>query len=204
MKDQEANGFYGIVVACAVDSKTIAFGQVKNSLSGTSLSGNWIIDVNDPHGMGSICRSHVLISDVSTFNSIQTALKDEVYFGEFNELVLCIKSAEKEFRDEWENYLSENPKKAKTLVEPSWLSWPNILDINYPVESLVQSGKSAHPESTPEDMRSLIAMARMVRQVLDNWRSIEEQRTVRKFLKTSNELPRLWPPGWKIIQGVSK
>lgn len=204
MKDRQSIEFCGITVACALSNETIAFGQVKNSLSGTTLSGNWIIDADDARGLSSLCRSHVLISDVDTFNSIQTALNDELYFGDFNELVSSIKSLEKEFRDEWDRYLFENPKKAKTLAEPRWLTWPHVLDINYPVQSLVKSGKSAHPDSTPEDMRSLIALARMVRQVLDNWRFLEDQRSVRKFLETSNQLPRLWPPSWKIVQGASK
>ena len=100
--------------------------------------------------------------------------------------------------------MQENPKKVKTLVPPKWANWVNVLEIEDPIRSLVNSGRSAHPDSTPEDMKSLIALARMVRHVLDQWRDLEESRFARKFLEASKADPALWPTNWEIDEMGTK
>ena len=111
-----------------------------------------------------------------------------------------IQTLEKNFRTEWETFLEGNPKKAKTLVPPKWSNWSNVLEIEDPIRSLANSGRSAYPDSTPDDMKSLIALARMVRHVLDQWRDLEDSRTARKFLEASKAEPALWPTNWHIAE----
>jgi hypothetical protein len=196
----DSSKFYGLTVAQLLPDKCIAFGQIKNSISGTSLSGNWVFSQNEPDSISSVCKSHILISTKEALGSIEKNSNQTIFYGDFNELVSSIKSQEKDLKNEWEAYLLENPKKAKTLVSPSWANWSNALSIQDPIGSLSKSGRSAHPDSTPEEMKSLIALARMARQVLDIWRELEDSRVSRKFLEASKPDARLWPPDWAISE----
>ena len=196
--------FHGLVVAHALPSGKIAFGQVKNSLSGTSLSGNWIFSQDESDAISSVCRSHILVSTKGTLKLIESTSSQNVFYGDFDALVSSIQSVENDFKREWDAHLAENPKKAKTLVQPAWPNWQHNLRIEDPISSLINAGRSAHPESTPEDMKALIALARMVRHVLDIWRELEDSRSSRKFLEISKEDPRMWPPLWNIAERGSK
>ena len=196
----ELGAFHGLVVAHTLPDGKIAFGQVKNSLFGTSLSGNWIFSRNESDAISSVCRSHILVSTKATVNLIESTSSQKVFYGDFDALVSSIQSLENDFKHEWESHLSKNPKKAKTLVQPAWPNWRNRSTIDDPISSLINAGRSAHPDSTPEDMKALIALARMVRQVLDIWRELEDSRFSRKFLEISKEEPRLWPPNWNVSE----
>ncbi len=204
MSDSELGAFHGLVVAYTLPDGKIAFGQVKNSLSGTSLSGNWIFSQNESDSISFVCRSHILISTKDTLKLVESTSSQNVFYGDFDELISSIQSLENDFKREWDSHLLNNPKKAKTLVQPAWPNWKNSLKISDPISSLINAGRSAHPDSTPEDMRALIALARMVRQVLDIWRELEDSRFARKFLEISKDEPKLWPPGWNINERGSK
>lgn len=200
MTNLELNSFYGLTVAQLLPDKSISFGQVKNTFSGTSLSGNWVLEQNDSDAISSVCRSHILIASKETLGAVEKATSQQIFFGDFNELLISIQAEEQNFKSEWEAYLLANPKKAKTLVPPNWANWSNELSVNEPIESLNRLGRSAHPESTPDDMTALIALARMVRHVIEIWRDLEDSRKSRKFLTSSSEDPRLWPPNWRISE----
>jgi hypothetical protein len=202
--NSDTTTFHGLVVAHVLPDESLAFGQVKNSLLGTSLSGNWIFSKDDSDGISSVCRSHILIATEEVLGIIENVSSQSIFYGDFNELVSSIQSLERDLKESWEKHLLENPKKTKTLVEPNWSKWMNVLEISNPIESLTQSGKSAHPDSTPDDMKSLIALGRMARHVLDNWRELEENRVAKKFLKLSQVEPRIWPPNWVISERETK
>ena len=204
MTNLNLDDFHGITVAQLLPDGTLTFGQVKNSLSGTSLSGNWHFSQNESDAISSVCRSHIVVSTQATLSQIEKASNQTIFYGDFAALVTSIQIEENELRSEWEKHLLENPKKAKTLVEPKWANWKNELNIADPVSSLIKSGRSAHPDSTPGDMKSLIAMARMVRHAIELWRDLEDGRFSRKFLNISKEDPRLWPPSWSVSQRGSK
>ncbi len=200
MKCSNLNRFHGIAVAHLLSDDSIAFGQVKNSLSGTSLSGNWIFTSSDHEEISSVCRSHILISNSETLRAVEKNSDHSFFFGDFKNLMSSIQSLETNFRAEWESFLEGNPKKAKTLVPPKWANWANPFEIEDPISSLANSGRSAYPDSTPEDMKSLIALARMVRHVLDQWRDLEDSRIARRFLEASKAEPALWPANWEIAE----
>ena len=204
MTNLEQVNFHGLTVAQLLPDGRISLGQVKNAFSGTSLSGNWIFDIDNSDEISSVCRSHILIATQPTLELIRESCNQSVFDADFNELVSSIQSEEIKLRNEWDAHLLENPKKAKTLVQPTWANWENALAIEDPISSLNNLGRSAHPDSTPDDMKSLIALARMTRYVLDIWRELEESRFSRKFLSVSKEDPRLWPPNWKISERGSK
>jgi hypothetical protein len=204
MTNFELEKFHGLTVAQLLPDESIAFGQVKNSLTGTSLSGNWLFSQKDSDAISSVCRSHILISNMVTLERITRSSSQNIFYGNFDDFVSSIKSDEENLRIEWEAHLQENPKKAKTLVSPTWANWKNTLSVEDPIGSLIASGRSAHPDSTPDDMKSLIALARMARHVLDIWRELENSRISRKFLKGSREAERLWPHNWQIERLRSK
>lgn len=200
MEGSSLNRFHGITVAHLLSDDSIAFGQIKNSLLGTSLSGNWIFSTSDMHAIASVCRSHILISNNETFNAIEKKSDQTIFYGNFSDLVSSIQALEANFRTEWESFLVANPKKAKTLVTPKWANWENVFEVEDPIRSLSNSGRSAHQDSTPEDMKTLIALARMVRHVLDQWRELEDSRVARKFLEASKAVQSIWPNNWEIIE----
>jgi hypothetical protein len=204
MTNSDSKTFHGLTVAHSLPDGTIAFGQIKNSLSGTSLSGNWVLSQIEHDAISSVCRSHIVVSNKETLKLIEQVSNQSFYYGEFNALISSIQSAENALRIQWDEHLLENPKKAKTLVPPAWANWKNALTIEDPISSLVNSGRSAHPDSTPDDMKSLIALARMVRHVLDVWRDLEDSRFSRKFLNISKVEPRIWPPDWNLSERGSK
>ena len=204
MTNLELGKFHGLTVAQLLPDGQISFGQVKNALSGTALSGNWVFAQNMSGEISAVCRSHILVATQQTVELIRKTSNQIIFHGDFNELLASIQSEEIELRTEWDAHLLKNPKKAKTLVEPTWANWENALAIEDPVSSLNNLGRSAHPDSTPDDMKSLIALARMTKYVLDIWRELEESRFSRKFLNVSKEDPRLWPPNWRISEQGSK
>jgi hypothetical protein len=204
MTKHDLDKFHGITVAQLLPDGNLSFGQVKNSLSGTSLSGNWIFSQDDSDAVSSVCRSHIVVSTEATLRQIEKVSSQSIFHGDFAALVASIQTEENKLRSDWEKHLLDNPKKAKTLVEPNWANWKNELNIEDPVASLIKSGRSAHPDSTPDDMKSLIALARMVRHVIEIWRDVEDGRFSRKFLSISKEDPRLWPSSWTISKRGSK
>ena len=196
MIQTELHNCLGAVVCWALSRDQLAFGQIKNSLSSTSLSGNWVIEIDDVSAIESICRSHVLISNDLVFQKLKNSGAGNINRGDLHDFLSRSTQVQSEVDQQWRQHLVANPKKVNSLVAPNWPNWLEGIDLSLPIETLTRNGKSPHPDNTPEDMKDLIATARVVKSVLDNWRDIEEQRYSKKFLEISKLEIRLWPPGW--------
>jgi hypothetical protein len=98
----------------------------------------------------------------------------------------------------YELFKSEDVKKRKKMVEPSFFAWPEDLDFNHSAEYMASIGKMAVPTSTPAAMRSTLAAARLVKFLVEMWQLDEQERVNRKYVDGTDAEITILPESWLI------
>jgi len=98
----------------------------------------------------------------------------------------------------YELFKSEDVKKRKKMVEPSFFAWPEDLNFNQSAEYLESIGKMAVPTSTPVAMRSTLAAARLVKFLVEMWQLDEQERVNRKYVDGTDAEITILPESWLI------
>ena len=96
----------------------------------------------------------------------------------------------------YELFKSEDAKKRKKMVEPSFFNWPEELDFNQSAEFLESIGKVAVPASTPEGMKNTLAAARLVKFLVEMWQLDEQERVNRKYVDETDAEITILPESW--------
>jgi hypothetical protein len=98
----------------------------------------------------------------------------------------------------YELFKSEDVKKRKKMVEPSFFAWPEDLNFNQSAEYLESIGKMAVPASTPAAMRNTLAAARLVKFLVEMWQLDEQERVNRKYVDGTDAEITILPESWLI------
>jgi len=98
----------------------------------------------------------------------------------------------------YELFKSEDVKKRKKMVEPSFFAWPEDLNFNQSAEYLESIGKMAVPTSTPAAMKSTLAAARLVKFLVEMWQLDEQERVNRKYVDGTDAEITILPESWLI------
>lgn len=157
-----------------------------------SLSGAWKVSKNDSETLANLCANHIVINN----KAIPPDLALGIQFAELHLLVRSIDEISGDLVAAWESYLASDPKK-KNLKRPSSPTLPILKGSNYDAEKILSLlGKAGITNETPEDMRELISLSRVVLYLLECWIETEAQRTSRKYLGPNPKNPRQFPSDW--------
>ena len=96
----------------------------------------------------------------------------------------------------YELFKSEDVKKRKKMVEPSFFAWPEDLNFNQSAEYLESIGKMAVSASTPAAMRNTLAAARLVKFLIEMWQLDEQERVNRKYVDGTDAEITILPESW--------
>jgi len=158
-----------------------------------ALSGDWLVEANDTDLLRNLLTDHVLV----VFDDDEPNLSSELLQGvEVQSVAALQESCIAEYQrmhNAWTEYVAEQPAKRKKLVAPNEPRFPGVASHSSAVSMLQDSGKPAFATDTPEEFRELIARCRVVRTLAEAWLSIENDRTIRKFLHLDPQRMRPTP-----------
>jgi hypothetical protein len=162
------------------------------------LSGAWEFSANDKQDIVSVVSNKLIIALGS--ESIVSAFLDnsELKFLKAKPFLVEAKKAATEALLAYELFKSEDAKKRKKMVEPTFFNWPEELDFNYSAEFLESIGKMAVPASTPTGMIRTLAAARLVKFLVEMWQLDEQERVNRKYVDGADAEITILPESWLI------
>ena len=162
------------------------------------LSGEWEFSANDKQDIVSVVSNKLIIALGS--ESIVSAFLDnsELKFLKAKPFLVEAKKAATEALLAYELFKSEDAKKRKKMVEPTFFNWPEELDFNYSAEFLESIGKMAVPASTPTGMIRTLAAARLVKFLVEMWQLDEQERVNRKYVDGADAEITILPESWLI------
>lgn len=160
------------------------------------LSGAWEFSIKDKENVNNVVSGKLIVSlgDDSAVKSLlespaSSYIKAQPFLSE-------AKKAATDALVAYELYKSEDEKKRKKMVEPSFFNWPEDLDFNLSAAYLESIGKMAVPSGTPEDMKNTLAAARLVRFLIEMWQLDEQERVNRKYVDGTDAEITILPESW--------
>ena len=179
------------------------------------LSGAWLVEGNNLDQLTQIVAGRLLIfigdkSKQENYVALQTA--SEVNLQEFiDEARADATSAIQAFGE----FVSQNeraylaymsikladrkllPKVVKKkLALPEFYEWPETIAINSAEEVLTSMGKLGEILGTDRDIRKVLAGGRLVKHLIDKWRSDEIERSNRLYVTDSEAIVSILPTSW--------
>ena len=160
------------------------------------LSGAWEFLVNDKQNIASVVSNKLIIA-LGDESAVNNALENpELKFLKATPFLLEAKKAASDAILAYELFKSEDVKKRKNMVEPTFFNWPGELDFNYSAEYMESIGKMAVPISTPVGMRKTLAAARLVKFLIEMWQLDEQERVNRKYVDGTDAEITILPESW--------
>lgn len=184
----------GIATLNAAPKGRLAIQHVTLNFEGATLTGSWLLGGVELANTQPLITQWIPVGDAEGLKTAAKVLGSELSSGSLVELVVMCRSAEFELRKQWESHRAEDPKKREKLVPIPEIRWPDLHNHEEPASALQSIGITPHPTNTPEEMRSPLALARVVQYIGNCWTDLETQRTTRKYL-LSHSLPREILPG---------
>ena len=190
------NYYASIAIVEMHSDEKVTIESVSVSKGECVLSGAWEFSASDKQNIASVVSNKLIIalgneSIVSTFLD-----NSELKFVKANPFLLEAKKAASEAILAYELFKSEDAKKRKKMVEPSFFNWPEELDFNYSAEYMESIGKMAVPISTPASMRNTLAAARLVKFLVEMWQLDEQERVHRKYVDGTDAEITILPESW--------
>ena len=160
------------------------------------LSGAWSIPINETQKIASVISNRLLIAlgDRSALNAFLE--NSELNFLEARPFLLEAKKAALEAILAYESFKSEDTKKRKNMVEPTFFDWPEELDFNKSAQFMESIGKMGVPASTPVHMKNTLAAARLVKFLIEMWQLDEQERVNRKYVDGTDAEITILPSCW--------
>jgi len=177
-------------------SKKVTIESISVSKGECVLSGAWEFSMDDKSNINSVVSDKLIIT-LGDESVIKDFLEDsELKFLKAKPFLLEAKKAASDAIIAYEEFKSEDVKKRKKMVEPTFFNWPEDLDFNYSAEYLESIGKMAFPTSTPEGMKKTLAAARLVKFLVDMWQQDEQERVNRKYVDGADAEITILPESW--------
>ena len=190
------NYYASIAIVEMHSNEKVTIESISVSKGECVLSGAWEFPTNDKQNIASVVSNKLIIA-LGDESIIHTFLKDsELKFLKAKPFLLEAKKAASDAILAYEVFKSEDAKKRKKMVEPSFFNWPEELDFNYAAEYLESLGKMAVPGSTPASMRNTLAAARLVKFLVEMWQLDEQERVNRKYVDGTDAEITILPESW--------
>jgi hypothetical protein len=162
------------------------------------LSGAWDFSTSDKLNIDNVVSGKLIIP-LGDETAIRKLLAESnLKFLSVKPFLQEAKSAVDDALAAYELFKSEDLKKRKKMVEPSFFAWPEDLNFNHSAEYLESIGKMAVPTSTPAAMRSTLAAARLVKFLVEMWQLDEQERANRKYVDGTDAEITILPESWLI------
>jgi hypothetical protein len=192
------NYYASIAIVEMHSNEKVTIESISVSKGECVLSGAWEFSANDKQNIASVVSNKLIIalgneSIVSTFLD-----NSELKFLKAKPFLLEAKKAASDALLAYELFKSEDVKKRKKMVEPSFFAWPEDLNFNQSAEYLESIGKMAVPASTPAVMRNTLAAARLIKFLVEMWQLDEQERVNRKYVDGTDAEITILPESWLI------
>jgi len=160
------------------------------------LSGAWEFSTQDKQNISNVVSNKLIIA-LGDESAIAEFLNNpELKFLKAEPFLLEARKAASDAVLAYELFKSEDVRKRKNMVEPSFFDWPEELDFNQSVEYMESIGLMAVPASTPIGMKNTLAAARLVRFLVEMWQADEQERVNRKYVDGSDAEITILPESW--------
>jgi hypothetical protein len=190
------NYYASIAIVEMHSNEKVTIESISVSKGECVLSGAWEFPTNDKKNIASVVSNKLIIA-LGDESIVHTFLNDsELKFLKAKPFLLEAKKAANDAILAYELFKSEDAKKRKKMVEPSFFNWPEELDFNYSAEYLESLGKMAVPGSTPASMRNTLAAARLVKFLVEMWQLDEQERVNRKYVDGTDAEITILPESW--------
>ena len=190
------NYYASIAIVEMQSDEIVTIESISVSKGECVLSGAWIFSMNESQNIATVVSGKLIIAlgdetAVKKFlaSSNLKYLKAKPFLEEANYAATTA-------RNDYEAFKSEDFKKRKNMVEPTFFNWPEDLDFNMSTEYLESIGKVAIPATTPKEMKKTLAAARLVKFMVDMWQKDEQERGNRKYVDGADAEITILPETW--------
>jgi hypothetical protein len=160
------------------------------------LSGAWEFSIKDKADISNVVSGKLIISLGDETKVISLLDNSDLKFVNAKPFLIEAKKAASEAMAAYEAFKSEDIKKRKKMVEPTFFNWADEIDFNKSSEYLESIGKMAVPSSTPDIMKKTLAAARLVKFLIDMWQQDEQERGNRKYVDGPDAEITIMPESW--------
>jgi hypothetical protein len=192
------NYYASIAVVEIHPGEKVTIESISVSKGGCVLSGAWDFSTSDKLNIDNVVSGKLIIP-LGDETAIRKLLAESnLKYLSAKPFLQEAKSAVDDALAAYELFKSEDVKKRKKMVEPSFFAWPEDLNFNHSAEYLESIGKMAVPTSTPAAMRSTLAAARLVKFLVEMWQLDEQERANRKYVDGADAEITILPESWLI------
>jgi hypothetical protein len=191
------NNYYASIAIVEMHSnEKITIESISVSRGECVLSGAWEFPIDDKQNISNVVSNKLIIALGNESNVVKFLDDSELKFLKARPFLIEAKKAAKDAILAYELFKSEDAKKRKNMVEPTFFNWPEELDFNQSAEFLESIGKIAVPASTPEGMKNTLAAARLVKFLVEMWQLDEQERVNRKYVDETDAEITILPESW--------
>ena len=207
--------YASVAIVEFLDAERIAVEVISITPETCELSGAWLVEGNNLDQLNQIVAGRLLIfvgdkSLQENYVALQAA--SVVNLQEFiDEARADVISAVRAFGEyvsqnehDYQAYMSIKvadrkllPKVVKKkLAPPEFYEWPETVSLNSAEKVLTSLGKLGKISGTDEDMRNVLASARLIKHFIDKWRSDEIERSNRLYVLDNEAVVSILPTSW--------
>jgi HPt (histidine-containing phosphotransfer) domain-containing protein len=186
----------GIAVVDETIGAAVAIEHVTVGEAGANLSGAWVLSDPNPADLDNLLRQWIIVGTRDGIERICRDLGQSLSSADLRELVSACQEAESAILAAWQTYKDEEPKKRANLVPVGAPAWPRVQDDADAVAIMRDLGRVAVPPGCADEMRDVLALARLVEYVVDAWQELESERLSRPYLAAINPHRAHLPAAW--------
>ena len=190
------NYYASIAVVEVHPSKTISIESISVTKTECTLSGAWTFPIKEKQSISSVLQGKIILSLEDEALLAKLMPESDFSFIKVDTFLEEAKRAALDATISFEIFRAEDEKKRKKMVAPTFFSWPDNLDLNQSSSYLESIGKMSVPSSTPDEMKRVLAGARLVKFLIDMWQQDEQERNNRKYVAGTEAeitiLPEVW------------
>jgi hypothetical protein len=160
------------------------------------LSGSWVFSIQDKENIANVVYGKCIIPLGDESDVKKILVNSKLAYLNVQPFLQEAKNAASEALLAYETFKSEDAKKRKKMVEPTFFNWPDELDFNNSADYLESLGKLAVPVSTPVEMKQILAASRLVKFLVDMWNLDEQERVNRKYVDGTDAEITILPKSW--------
>jgi hypothetical protein len=188
--------FVSLAIIEITSDERIIIEALSVSKSEVVLSGAWVFSVKQIDSIKGVLAGSLLIP-LGDEKRLREFLVDSQYiYLELQPFLEEAKLAASEAALSFDSFKADSPSKRKKLVAPKFYNWPDSVNLNNATDILESMGKLAIPLGTPDEMKRLIAAARVLKHLIDKWRLDEQERINRKYIQGNEADATILPKAW--------
>jgi hypothetical protein len=191
-----SNYYASIAVVEIHPGERVTIESISVSKGECVLSGAWDFSTSDKLNIDNVVLGKLIVPLGDTLAVKQLLINSDLKYLSAKPFLQEAKEAADDAIAAYEAFKSEDLKKRKKMVEPTFFNWPADLDFNLSAEYLESIGKMAVPKSTPEEMKKTLAAARLVKFLVDMWHLDEQERENRKYVDGTDAEITILPESW--------